>query len=166
MANVRISSVHSSLDSYFQISKRGSSIVTEIRAGISSFLTLSYLLLINPQILAVAGVPTSNGVVATALSSACASFFIGVVANLPFGMAPGLGLSAYMAYGIVELGILDLSEALSASLIVGFLLFILSISQVASLIMKVTPMSVKVITASLSSNMYICADIFSNTIYI
>ena len=131
------------LDSYFQITARGSTIATEIRAGVVSFLTLAYLLLINPQVLYEAGVPTSNGVISTALSSSVASFLVGVLANVPFGMAPGLGLSAFMAYGLVSPGELSLDEALSACFAVGIALLVLALLQVVPIFMRITPDSIK-----------------------
>ena len=73
---------------------RGTNLVSEIRAGTTSFLTLSYLLLVNPQIMVQAGVAHDDAVFATALSASIACLTVGIGGNLPFGCAPGLGPSA------------------------------------------------------------------------
>jgi AGZA family xanthine/uracil permease-like MFS transporter len=90
------------IDSYFKISERGSSIVTEIRAGITTFLTIGYILFINPQILALAGMPATDVAIATAMGAAIACIIMGLYANYPFALAPGMGLNAYFTYGVVR----------------------------------------------------------------
>lgn len=131
------------LDDYFEISKRGSNVQTEIRAGITSFLTIAYILLVNPQIMSQAGVPSSDIVVATALSSAIGTLLVGVVGNLPFGLAPGMGLSAYLVYGLVLGNVLTVKEALTSCLVAGLLLGAFAVSGVSKLLMRLVPRSVK-----------------------
>jgi AGZA family xanthine/uracil permease-like MFS transporter len=87
-------SVSASLDSFFKITERGSTIATEVRAGVASFLTISYVILVNPQILSQCGIPSRDVVIGTCLASAVGTILTGVVGNLPFGLAPGMGLSA------------------------------------------------------------------------
>ena len=98
------------LDKFFKITERGSTVSTEVRAGVASFLTISYVILVNPQLLSLAGVPASSCVVATCLSSALGCFLCGVVGNLPFGLAPGMGLSAYLVYGLVLGGVMSVKH--------------------------------------------------------
>ena len=136
-------SVNDFLDGYFCITERGSTIGMEFRAGTTAFLTLSYLLLVNPQIMSLAGVSHSNGVLATALSSAVGCMVVGIGGNLPFGLAPGLGLSAYLAYGLVLADLATLSEALTACFASGVILFLCAISGLAHVIMHIVPRSVK-----------------------
>ena len=131
------------LDGYFSITERGSTIGTEIRAGTAAFLTMSYLLLVNPHIMSQAGVSHSDAVLATALSSAIASVIVGICGNLPFGLAPGLGLSAYLAYGLVLADVATLSEALTACFASGLALFVCAISGLADVVMCIAPKSVK-----------------------
>jgi AGZA family xanthine/uracil permease-like MFS transporter len=135
--------VKDSLDGYFCITERGSTIGTEIRAGTAAFLTMSYLLLVNPQIMNQAGVSHSNAVMGTALSSAVASIVVGVGGNLPFGLAPGLGLSAYLTYGLVLADVATLSEALTACFASGALLFVCAVSGIANIVMRIVPKSIK-----------------------
>jgi AGZA family xanthine/uracil permease-like MFS transporter len=137
------SAVARSLDSYFLITDRQSTIGTEVRAGTASFLTLSYLLLVNPQIMAQAGVPHDDAVFATAVSAALSCFIIGFGGNLPFGCAPGLGLSAYLTFGLVQAELCTLSEALTACWWSGVLVLVVSLSGLAGLLMKTVPHAIK-----------------------
>lgn len=77
------------LESMFSLQSRQSSVSQEIRAGISTFLTMSYVLLLNPNILMKLGIPSTDIVIGTALSSCVGSFVCGIFGNLPFGLAPG-----------------------------------------------------------------------------
>ncbi|EWM20117.1 xanthine uracil vitamin c permease [Nannochloropsis gaditana] len=89
-------SFHRRLSEHFCIEERGSSVGKEIRAGVVTFLTMSYILLVNPQILAHAGFPPDQVVVATALSSGVACVTVGALGNLPFGLAPGTGRRGWL----------------------------------------------------------------------
>ncbi|HEY0096651.1 MAG TPA: NCS2 family permease, partial [Archangium sp.] len=82
------------LDRFFHIRERGSSVGTELRAGLVTFLTMAYILLVNPQILSEAGMPVADVTVATALGAAFGTLLMGVYANFPFALAPGMGLNA------------------------------------------------------------------------
>ncbi|WP_054686206.1 solute carrier family 23 protein [Rhodothermus marinus] len=79
------------LDRYFRLSERGTTVLTELRAGVATFLTMAYILLVNPQILADAGMPPDDVARATALASAAATLLMGLWANYPFALAPGMG---------------------------------------------------------------------------
>jgi adenine/guanine/hypoxanthine permease len=136
--------IHSALDKFFLLTERGTNVGTEIRAGVAAFLTLSYLLLVNPQIMAQAGVPHGDAVFATALSSAIACFVVGIGGNLPFGLAPGLGLSAYLTYGLVQADLATVEEALTSSFASGILLLIFALSGLAHFVMNIVPKSIKV----------------------
>lgn len=137
------SRVAEKLDAYFLISERNSSIGIEFRAGTTSFLTLSYLLLVNPQIMAQGGVPHDDAVFATALSAAISCFIIGIGGNLPFGCAPGLGLSAYLTFGLVQAELCTLQEAMTACWWSGIMVLIVSLSGLANLLMKAVPQAIK-----------------------
>ena len=89
------------IDRYFGISSSGSSVPVEIRAGVTTFLTMSYVLFVNPLVLGNA-IVIPNGfaklLVVTALAAAAGSALMGLVARYPFAQAPGMGLNAYFAY--------------------------------------------------------------------
>jgi len=89
------------LDGFFKISERNSTICTEIRAGTVTFLTMAYIVLVNPQVLHESGIPRVQAAAATCIASCVSSLIAGLLGNLPFGCAPGVGLSAYFAYGLV-----------------------------------------------------------------
>ena len=86
---------------FFGLDALGTTITTEIRAGLVTFLSMSYILVVNPQILSEAGLPETDVAVATALSSAIACLVMGLYANYPFALAPGMGINAYFTYGVV-----------------------------------------------------------------
>lgn len=102
------------INQYFCIEERSSCISQEVRAGITCFLTMSYILLVNAQVLNVIGVKASDIVIGTSLSSGAGTMICGLFGNLPFGLAPGIGLSAYLAYGLVLENGLTLSQAFTS----------------------------------------------------
>lgn len=139
-----MSFLYNCLDSYFKLTERNTDVMTEFRAGTASFFTLSYLLLVNPQIMAEAGVALDDAVVATALSAAVSCFIVGFFGNLPFGTAPGIGLSAYLSYSLVQAGLCTLNEALTACFTSGLVLAFVALTGFTAFLMKVVPECVKV----------------------
>jgi AGZA family xanthine/uracil permease-like MFS transporter len=131
------------VDDHFQITARGSTFATEFRAGTASFFTLSYLLLVNPQLLTAAGVKHEDAVFATAISAAVSCYVVGFFGNLPFGNAPGLGLSSYLSYSLVQAGLTTLPEALTACFVSGLVLAVVAISGFTFLLMRIVPECVK-----------------------
>ena len=81
--------IAASLRSYFRLDDRKTSILGEFRAGAATFLTMSYILLVNPQLLSKIGIPATDIVVSTAIASALGSIITGLLGNLPFGLGPG-----------------------------------------------------------------------------
>lgn len=138
--------ITNTLENMFLLSKRSSDIGTELRAALSTFLTMSYILLVNPQILSRLGIPGTDVVVSTALSSAISSIFVGFAGNLPFGLAPGMGLSAYLVYGLVFGEGQSLKQAFTSCFVSGVILVIFSVTGASEIIMKAIPRSVKVAT--------------------
>jgi AGZA family xanthine/uracil permease-like MFS transporter len=84
----------------FHPERRGSTVATELRGGVATFLTMAYILVANPAILAAAGVPVSSAVAGTAASAALACILMGLVADFPLALAPGMGLNAVLAFQI------------------------------------------------------------------
>lgn len=134
------------LDSYFKISERGSTIATEIRGGITTFLTMAYILFINPQILAKAGMPAYDVAIATALASGIATLIMGFYARFPFALAPGMGLNAFFTYGVV-LGMgVSWQVALTAVFVEGLLFLLLAQSGVRRMLIEAIPYPIKIAT--------------------
>lgn len=135
------------LDYFFRLSERGTSVLTEVRAGVVTFLTMAYILLVNPQILADAGMPPDDVARATALASAIATLVMGLWANYPFALAPGMGLNAYFTYGVVQGMGVSYPVALAAVFVEGVLFFALAISGVRSAVLRAIPDPLKVATS-------------------
>ncbi|MCY1017480.1 NCS2 family permease [Pyxidicoccus sp. MSG2] len=137
-----------SLERWFHLRERGTTVATELRAGVTTFLTMAYILLVNPQILAEAGMPPEDVVFATAVGSAVATFIMGVYANFPFALAPGMGINAYFTYGIVKgLGV-DWRVALTAVFAEGLIFLVLSFGGVRTLLINAIPQSLKLATTT------------------
>ena len=114
------------LDRFFGLSRRGTDVATELRAGATTFLAMAYIAFVNPQILAEAGMPFQAVFAATCLAAAFGTLVMGLHANLPVALAPGMGLNAFFAYVVV----LDLGHswevALGAVFVAG-LLFVVAV---------------------------------------
>lgn len=135
--------MHSWLDRTFQISERGSSVPTELRAGFVTFLTMAYILLVNPQILSDAGMPAADVVFATAVASAIAMIVMAFYANYPFALAPGMGLNAYFAYSVVQGMGVSYTTALAAVFLEGLLFLALAVGGIRAAVLNAIPMTLK-----------------------
>ncbi|WP_397546650.1 NCS2 family permease [Rhodothermus marinus] len=135
------------LDRYFRLSEQGTTVLTELRAGVATFLTMAYILLVNPQILADAGMPPDDVARATALASAAATLLMGLWANYPFALAPGMGLNAYFTYGVVQGMGVSYHVALAAVFVEGLLFLALALSGVRGAVLRAIPDALKVATS-------------------
>ena len=121
------------MDDYFGYTEKGSSLEGEIRAGVTTFLTMAYILLVNPAMLSVAGLPFSDVLFATALAAFVGCVVMGLWANLPFALAPGMGLNAYFVFGVV-LGMgVSWQLALFAVFVEGLLFLAMSMPQIPTI---------------------------------
>ncbi|SDZ09209.1 NCS2 family permease [Tindallia californiensis] len=131
------------LEKRFQLSKHGTNPKTEILAGITTFMTMAYILIVNPLILSDAGMDFGAVFTATALSSVIATLVMAFYANYPFALAPGMGLNAFFAYGIV-LGMgYSWQMALTAVFIEGIIFILLTLFNVREAIVKAIPLNLK-----------------------
>ena len=89
------------MEQFFGLQARGTTVRVEALAGATTFLTMAYILIVNPQILAQAGIDQGAAFVATCLAAAIGSALMGVLANLPIALAPGMGLNAYFTFAVV-----------------------------------------------------------------
>ncbi len=119
----------------------------EIAAGFATFLTMAYVVVVNPAILADAGVPLEGAVFATCAAAALATLVMGLVANYPFALAPGMGLSAYFAYAVVGGMGVPWQTALGAVFVSGVIFLVLTIGRIRALIVAAIPDPVKYATA-------------------
>jgi len=134
--------------SLFRLQERGTSVRTEVLAGCTTFLTLSYIIFVNPLILGGAGMDPGAVLVATCLAAAFGSLVMGVYANYPIALAPGMGLNAYFA--VIAVGTMGLSwqVALGAVFCSGVLMLILSVLPVRAWVVNSIPRSQKVAIAA------------------
>ncbi|ROR32657.1 NCS2 family permease [Inmirania thermothiophila] len=134
------------LERLFQIRARGSSVGTEIRAGVTTFLTMAYILFVNPQILSATGMPAADVAAATALASALATLVMGLWANFPFALAPGMGLNAYFTFGVVQGMGVPWPVALTAVFVEGLLFMLLAASGARARVIDAIPREIKIAT--------------------
>ena len=131
------------LERFFGLAQRGTNLRTEITAGATTFLTMAYIAFVNPQILSDAGMPFDAVFVATCLAAAFATLLMGLYANYPIALAPGMGLNAFFAYGVV-LGLGHKWEvALGAVFVSGVLFLAISILPVRRWIVEAIPQGLK-----------------------
>ena len=131
------------LERFFKLKENGTDAKTEILAGITTFMTMAYILAVNPSILAVTGMDQGAVFTATALAAALGTFLMAVFANYPFALAPGMGLNAYFAYTIV-LGMgYDWKFALTAVFVEGLVFMLLSLTNVREAIFNAIPINLK-----------------------
>ncbi|MGZ8288035.1 MAG: NCS2 family permease [Telluria sp.] len=131
------------LNNYFQLHENGTDVRTEVLAGLTTFLTMAYIIFVNPSILGDAGVPKDAVFVATCLAAAIGSMLMGLYANYPIAMAPGMGLNAYFAYTVV-LGMgIPWQTALGAVFISGCLFILVSVLGLRALIINGIPPSLR-----------------------
>jgi AGZA family xanthine/uracil permease-like MFS transporter len=132
------------MERFFQLRQNGTTIRTEILAGLTTFMTMAYILVVNPAILGKDGGMDLGAVfVATALSSAIGSLLMGLLANYPVALAPGMGLNAYFTYTVV-LGMgVPWQTALGAVFISGFLFLLLTVTKVRETIINAIPTGMK-----------------------
>jgi adenine/guanine/hypoxanthine permease len=137
------SSIAAALERLFKLSENNTTIRTELAAGLTTFLTMAYIIFVNPQILSEAGVPFSGALFATCLSAAVGSLMMGLLANYPFALAPGMGLNAYFTYTVVKTMGYDWRVALGAVFISGVAFLILTLARVRAMIVDAIPMTMK-----------------------
>lgn len=131
------------MEKLFKLSERNTSIRTEIMAGVTTFLTMAYILVVNPSILSDAGMNWGAVFTATALSSAIATLVMAFMANLPFALAPGMGLNAFLAYTVVITMGYSWQFALTAVFVEGIIFIILTIFNIREAIVNSIPANLK-----------------------
>ena len=136
------------INNFFKIKELGSTIKTEINAGFTTFLSMSYIVFVNPIILSDAGMDKGAVFVATILATVFATLLMGLWVNWPLALAPGMGTNAWFVYGIV-LGMgYSWQEALASVFISGCLMLIFSISPLRKLLIQSIPISLKMAIAA------------------
>jgi AGZA family xanthine/uracil permease-like MFS transporter len=130
-------------ETFFKLKESGTTVRTELVAGLTTFLTMAYIIFVNPSILGAAGVPKESVFVATCLVSALGTAVMGLYANYPIAMAPGMGLNAYFAFAVV-LGMgIAWQSALGAVFVSGCLFILVSLLGLRGMIVNGIPRSLR-----------------------
>lgn len=132
------------IDKYFGISSSGSSIRAEILGGVTTFMTMSYIIFVNPDIISKSGMPFDAVMVATCLAAALATLMMGLYAHYPIGLAPSMGINAFFTYSLVMGMGFSWQVGLTAIFIEGVLFIILTFFSIRTLILDAIPLSLKV----------------------
>lgn len=131
------------LEKFFKLKENNTTVKTEIMAGITTFMTMAYILAVNPNILSAAGMDANAVLIATALASFVGTVLMALFANYPFALAPGMGLNAYFAFSVViGLGY-SWQVALLAVFVEGLVFIVLSLTNVREAIFNAIPMTLK-----------------------
>jgi len=131
------------LDKFFKLKERGTTVSREFIAGLTTFLAMGYIIFVNPTVLGVTGMDEGALFTATILVSVMGTLVMGLVANYPVALAPGMGTNAFFAYTVV-LGMgFSWQQALAASFVSGILFMILSFSSLREKVINSIPMSLK-----------------------
>lgn len=131
------------MDKYFKLSENGTSIGKEVVAGITTFVTMAYIIFVNPSILSLAGMDASAVMVATCLASFLGTILIGLLSNYPFAQAPGMGLNAFFAFTICGTLGYSWQAGLAAVFVSGIIFIIITITGLRSKIVNAIPLSLK-----------------------
>ena len=131
------------LNKLFKLSSSKTTIQREIIAGFVTFMTMSYIIFVNPDILSNAGMPRDALITATCLAAAFASILMGLYANYPIGLASSMTANSFFAFVIVKTMGLSWQEGLAAVFVVGILFIIITVGKIRELIMDAIPMSLK-----------------------
>lgn len=131
------------LEKLFKLKENKTDVKTEVLAGITTFMTMAYILAVNPSILSASGMDSSAILAATAVASFIGCILMALLANYPFALAPGMGLNAYFAFSVcLGMGV-DWRIALAAVFVEGLIFIVLSITNVREAIFNAIPLTLK-----------------------
>ncbi|MDR1730721.1 MAG: NCS2 family permease [Synergistaceae bacterium] len=132
------------LESLFKLKQNRTTVKTEVLAGFTTFMTMAYIIFVNPDILSKAGMPFDSLVVATCLSAAVGTFLMAFLANYPIALAPGMGLNAFFAFTVVIGMKLDWRVALFAVFVEGIIFVVLTLTKLREAIVNTIPKTLKI----------------------
>ncbi len=131
------------MDHFFKISERGSSVGTEVRAGLTTFLAMAYIIAVNPSLLAAAGVPMTAAVTSTCFAAGIMTIFMGLFANRPLACASGMGINAVVAFSLTAVANGDWRVAMAVILLEGVVITALVLCGLREAIMDAVPVSLR-----------------------
>ncbi|MDE7287759.1 MAG: NCS2 family permease, partial [Lachnospiraceae bacterium] len=131
------------LEKWFKLKENNTNVKTEAVAGVTTFMTMAYILAVNPSILSASGMDSNAVLMATALAAFIGTLAMALLANYPFALAPGLGLNAYFAYTVCGVKGYSWQIALLAVFVEGLIFIVLSVTNVREAIFNAIPMQLK-----------------------
>lgn len=131
------------LEKFFKLNEKGTSVKTEILAGVTTFLAMAYILAVNPSLLKAAGMPEQSVFLATAISSAIATIIMGLMANYPVALAPGMGVNALFAFTICGSMGFSWEAGLAGVFVSGVIFLLISVTGIRKLIINAIPQQLK-----------------------
>lgn len=131
------------MKNFFKFKENGTKLSIEITAGITTFLAMSYIIFVNPSLLALSGMPSQAVFLATIFSSAIATLILGLFANVPYAVAPGMGLNAFFTYTVVFALGFTWQEALSMVFICGVVNIVITVTKVRKMLIIAIPESLQ-----------------------
>ncbi|MCL2521117.1 MAG: NCS2 family permease [Spirochaetaceae bacterium] len=136
------------LQNYFKLKEHNSSVRTELLAGVVTFTTMAYIIVVNPAVLAVTGMPQGALMTATILSAGISTLIMALYAKLPFALAPGMGINAFFAYTIVVGMGKSVPFALTAVLLSGIVFLLITVLNIREIVVNAIPVSLQKAIAS------------------
>lgn len=131
------------MEKFFKLKENGTDVRTEVIAGITTFMTMAYILAVNPNMLAAAGIDPTAALIATCLASFVGTLCMALMANYPFALAPGMGLNAYFAFTVCGAMGYDWRVALAAVAVEGVIFIVLSLTNIREAIFNAIPSTLK-----------------------
>lgn len=131
------------MKNFFKLKENGTNVSTEVLAGVTTFFTMAYILFVNPDMLQAAGIPYYAVFLATILASAIGTLVMGLFANVPYALAPGMGLNSFFTYTVVLAFGFTWQEALAMVLVCGLLNILITVTSVRKAIVKSIPESLQ-----------------------
>ncbi|MFS6937626.1 permease [Neisseria animaloris] len=141
-------SQNSLLERLFKLSEHDTNVRTEIIAGFTTFLTMCYIIIVNPSVLSTTGMDFGAVFVATCISAAIGCFIMGALANYPIALAPGMGLNAYFTFSVVKGMGVPWQVALAAVFVSGIIFILFSFFKIREMLVNALPMSLKMAVAA------------------
>lgn len=131
------------MEKFFQLKKNGTTVSTEVVAGLTTFFAMSYIIIVNPQILCQTGMPWGGVFLATIIASVIGTLIMGLFANVPYALAPGMGLNAFFTYTVCfGLGF-TWQEALAMVFLCGLINILITVTKIRQMIIKAIPESLQ-----------------------
>ena len=143
------------LEKLFKLKQHNTNVKTEITAGLTTFMTMAYILAVNPSVLSSAGMDSTAVLLATCIASFIGTLCMGLMANLPFALSAGMGLNAYFAYTVVGVYGYSWQTALLAVFIEGVVFIVLSLTKIREAVFNCIPLALKK-AVSVGIGLFIC----------